>query len=46
MKKSVLILLLIANSITYFGQEISFKKLDLSDSVAVTKQLKQIAEFH
>ncbi len=45
MKKSVLLLILIANSLTSFGQEILFKKLDLSDSVAVAKQLKQIAEF-
>ncbi|WP_397446001.1 CocE/NonD family hydrolase [Polaribacter sp. R77954] len=45
MKKSVLILLLIANSITYFGQEISLKKIDLSDSVAIEQQMKQIAGF-
>ncbi|WP_397447559.1 CocE/NonD family hydrolase [Polaribacter sp. R77954] len=45
MKKSVLILFLIANSITSFGQEISFKKLNLSDSVAIAQQMKQIAEF-
>lgn len=45
MKKSVLILFLIANSLTSFGQEILFKKLDLSDSIAIAKQVKQIAEF-
>ncbi|MHB0753707.1 CocE/NonD family hydrolase [Polaribacter sp. M15] len=45
MKKSVLILFLIANSITSFGQEISFNKIALSDSVAIAEQMKQIAEF-
>lgn len=45
MKKSVLLLLLIANSFTSFGQEILFRKLKLSDSIAIAKQMKQIAEF-
>jgi len=45
MKKSVLILFLIGNSLTSSSQEISFKKIALSDSVAIAQQMKQIAEF-
>jgi putative CocE/NonD family hydrolase len=43
MKKSVLILFLIAMSITSFGQEIPFKKVELYDSIALASQMKQLA---
>ncbi|UAM98877.1 CocE/NonD family hydrolase [Polaribacter litorisediminis] len=45
MKKSVLILILTLNSICFFGQEILFQKVTLTDSVAIAKQMKKIAEF-
>tara|TARA_R110001606_G_scaffold358668_1_gene510335 strand:+ start:457 stop:2682 length:2226 start_codon:yes stop_codon:yes gene_type:complete len=45
MKKSVLILFLTLNSICFFGQEILFQKVTLTDSVAIAKQMKKIAEF-
>ena len=40
MKKSVLILFLTLNSICFFGQEILFQKVTLTDSVAIAKQMK------
>lgn len=43
MKKSVLILLFIAISIASFGQEIPFKKVELSDSIALANQMQQLA---
>ncbi len=43
MKKSVLILLLITIPIASFGQEIPFKKVKLSDSIALANQMKQLA---
>lgn len=43
MKKLVLILFLIAMGITSFGQEISFKKVELSDSIALANQMQQLA---
>lgn len=45
MKKSVLILFLMLNSICFFGQEILFQKVTLTDSVAIAKQMIKIAEF-
>ena len=45
MKKSILLLFLVANSITSFAQEISFKKLALSDTVAIANQMQQIAKL-
>ena len=44
MKKTFLLLFLFANSVTFFGQEIPFKKLALSDSVAIAKQMRQLAQ--
>jgi len=43
MKKSVLLIFLIANSVASFGQELPFKKLKISDSVALANQIKQLA---
>jgi uncharacterized protein len=43
MKKSILILFLIAMSITSFGQEIPFKKVELYDSIVLASQMKQLA---
>ncbi|MAB47673.1 MAG: hypothetical protein CMC05_03485 [Flavobacteriaceae bacterium] len=43
MKKSVLILYLIAMSLASFGQEIPFKKVELSDSIALANQMQQLA---
>lgn len=43
MKKSILLLFFIANSIISFGQELPFKKGDLSDSVALANQMQQLA---
>lgn len=43
MKKSVLILLLITMSIASFGQEIPFKKIELSDTIALANQMQQLA---
>jgi putative CocE/NonD family hydrolase len=43
MKKSVLILFLIAMSIVSFGQEMPFKKVELSDSIALANQMQQLA---
>ncbi|MEF3079628.1 CocE/NonD family hydrolase [Winogradskyella poriferorum] len=43
MKKSVLILFLIAIPIASFGQEIPFKKVELSDSIALANQMQQLA---
>ena len=45
MKKSFLILFLIANNITSFAQQISFKKLALSDSDAIANQMQQFAKL-
>ena len=39
MKKSILYLFFIANSITSFGQELPFKKVKLSNSVALASQM-------
>lgn len=43
MKKLVLILFLTALSIASFGQEIPFKKVELSDSIALANQMQQLA---
>jgi putative CocE/NonD family hydrolase len=43
MKKSVLLSFLIAISMTSFGQELPFRKVKLSDSIAISKQMKQLA---
>ena len=43
MKKSVLILLFIAISIASFGQEIPFKKVELSDAIALANQMQHLA---
>ncbi len=42
MKKSFLILVIIASSITSFAQEIAFEKLALTDSVAIASHMKQL----
>ena len=48
MKKSFsfLFLFFLANSITLLGQEISFKKLALSDTTAIANQMQQIAKLY
>lgn len=43
MKKSVLLSFLIAISMTSFGQELPFRKVKLSDSIAISKEMKQLA---
>ncbi|WP_084203498.1 CocE/NonD family hydrolase [Psychroserpens damuponensis] len=43
MKKSVLILFLITISMTSFAQEVAFKKVVLSDSIALANQMQQLA---
>ena len=43
MKKTFLLLFLVANSITSFAQEISFKNLALSDSTAIANQMQLLA---
>ncbi|WP_178988731.1 CocE/NonD family hydrolase [Winogradskyella schleiferi] len=43
MKKLVLILFLFAISVTSFAQELPFKKVKLSDSVALENQMQQLA---
>lgn len=43
MKKSFLLLFLIANSIISFAQDISFKKLIVSDSEAIANQMQKLA---
>ena len=43
MKKSVLLLFLIAISSTSFAQELPFQKVVLSDSVALENQMQQLA---
>ena len=43
MKKSVLLLFLIAISSTSFAQELPFKKVKLSDSIALENQMQQLA---
>jgi putative CocE/NonD family hydrolase len=43
MKKLVLILFLISISVTSFAQELPFKKVKLSDSVALENQMQQLA---
>tara|TARA_R110002073_G_scaffold128999_3_gene275095 strand:- start:51359 stop:53581 length:2223 start_codon:yes stop_codon:yes gene_type:complete len=45
MKKSFLLLFLLANSITSFAQEISFKKLALTNTAAIANQMQQIAKL-
>ncbi|OIQ40553.1 MAG: hypothetical protein BM563_02380 [Bacteroidetes bacterium MedPE-SWsnd-G1] len=45
MKKSFLLIFLIANSICFFGQELSFKKIAISDSVAIANQMQQLAKL-
>jgi putative CocE/NonD family hydrolase len=44
MKNSFLLLFLITVSLTSFGQELPFKKVVLSDSVAVLNQMQQLAK--
>jgi len=43
MKKSFLLLLLFAISVTSFAQELPFQKVKLSDTVALENQMKQLA---
>jgi len=43
MKKSFLLLVLIANSITCFGQDLPFKKVKLSDTLALANHMQQLA---
>jgi len=43
MKKTIFLLALLANSITFFGQELPFKKVNLSDSEALANQMQQLA---
>ena len=43
MEKSILLLFCIANSIAFFGQELPFNKVNLSDSVALANQIQQLA---
>jgi len=43
MKKSFLLLLLFAISVTSFAQELPFKQVQLSDSIALANQMKQLA---
>lgn len=43
MKKSFLILFFLANNITFFGQELPFERVDLSDSAALANQMQQLA---
>ena len=43
MKKTILLLALLANSITFFGQELPFKKVDLSNAKALASQMQQLA---
>ncbi|WP_179019593.1 CocE/NonD family hydrolase [Winogradskyella forsetii] len=43
MKKSFLILVLFAISLTSFAQELPFKQVKLSDSIALANQMKQLA---
>ena len=45
MKKSVLLVFFIANSITSFAQKLPFKKVELSDSVALASQMQQLAKL-
>lgn len=44
MKKSALILFLITISITSFAQEVAFKKVELSDALALANQMQQFAK--
>lgn len=43
MKKTIFLLALLANSITFFGQELPFKKVDLSNAKALASQMQQLA---
>ncbi|SNR39047.1 hypothetical protein SAMN06265371_102222 [Lutibacter agarilyticus] len=43
MRKSILLLFFTAISIASFGQELPFKKVNLSDSVALADQMQQLA---
>ena len=43
MKKSFLILVLFAISVTSFAQELPFKQVKLSDSTALANQMQQLA---
>ena len=45
MKKLFLLFLIISISFTSFAQEIPFKKLKLSDTVAIANQMQQLGEF-
>ena len=45
MRKSILLLFFIAYSSISFGQELSFKKVKLSDSVALASQMQQLANL-
>ncbi|MDD7913721.1 hypothetical protein [Polaribacter ponticola] len=43
MKKSIFLFALLVNSIYSFGQELPFKKVDLSNAVALENQMQQLA---
>ena len=43
MKKSIFLFALLVNNIYSFGQELPFKKADLSNAVALEKQMQQLA---
>ena len=44
MKKSLIVLFLVLISLKSFGQDIAFKKVALSDSIAVAKQMQELAK--
>jgi putative CocE/NonD family hydrolase len=43
MKKSFLLLFLITTNLTSFGQDLKFAKVELSDSIALTNQMQELA---
>ena len=45
MKNSFLILFLIAVNLTSFGQELAFKKVAMTDSIALASQMQELAEL-
>ena len=45
MKNIVLLLCLILLNLSSFGQEIPFEKIALSDSIAIAKQMQQLAKL-
>ena len=45
MKKSFLLLFLIAIDLASFGQELKFEKVALSDSISLANQMQQLAVF-